>query len=218
MAKQVNVSAEELMKFSEEINSFSKHIEENCAGLNSVFCKVEGMLDSETGGIFASFLEKIQRMVQEKQPTLTDLESRVQQYAGFVTQLGKTLGPDRKNTPREQVAGWASGMVMRDHIQAADSPYQTVDAYRIAKTKTAVEVVSAAIEKVTGVSLKPALSPVGDAHVNAQFDTALELIDGQIALEHPERKIHRSGTPVPQKQIEQHTLLVNDIDDLWGGK
>ena len=71
------------------------------------------------------------------------------------------------------------------------------------------------VEAISGAAIKPKLVPTDEAYIDGQVDNAIKLIDGQIALKHPQKVIDRSGTSIPQEQIDSHTLVIDDASEPW---
>ena len=219
MAININVSVEELTGFADSISEFSKCIYHDCAELTSCFQKLNDTIDQETSDIFCASVKSIETILQENQNVLHDLETKVRNYAQLVDQLKKTAkeghGPAGKNTPKEKMTGALLGFVMHEHLKAADSEFQTVGGYALNKAIKMADAAVAAIGAVPGVQITPNLAPTDQAAINNQFDDAVKIIDGQMALD-PSNRINREPTPIPQEQIDSHTLVIDDLDHFLG--
>ena len=219
MARNINVSVEALTGFADSISEFSESIYHDCAELRSCFQKLNDTVDQETSDILHAAVKGIEVILQENQDALHNLETKVRNYAQLVDQLKKTAkeghDPAVKNTPKEKMAGALMGLVMHEHLKAADSEFQTVGGYALNKAINMANTAVAAIETVTGVQITPNLAPTDQAAIDGQFDDAVKMIDGQMALD-PSNRINREPTPIPQEQIDSHTLVVDDLDNFWG--
>ena len=219
MARNINVSAEKLTGFADSISEFSKCIYHDCAELRSCFQKLNDTIDQETSNILHAAVKGIEDILQENQDALNNLETRVRDYARLVDRLKKTAKEDErpavKNTPKEKMAGTLMGLVMHEHLKATDSEFQTVGGYALNKAKNIADVAVTAVEAVTGVQITPELAHPDKATINRQLDDAIKMIDGQMAL-NPSNRIIRGPTPIPQEQIDSHTLVIDDPYDPWG--
>ncbi len=211
MAKRINVSFEELTKLADYIHEFIQNIDCDCTELKLAFNKLHGTLDHETSDAFHLYIKNIENVLLEKKDTLNELESQIRQYAGFVALLNKSVKKNspttHKNTPKEKLAGVALSAAMEVHSQAIDSGMETTKGYVLKKA------VSGAVS-VLGNILGADMAYTDEKQVEEMMDNIFGGIDRHLATDHSNR-INRSPSPVPQEQIDSHTLIIDDPDNPW---
>ena len=213
---KIAVSPEQLEAFAGKIEEFKKAITIECESLQQQANALLPFFDETAGFALTRPTKEIVSIVTAIEDSLKELINNAYTYAGAVRNIQRKLEADQanKNTLKEKACGIACGVVMNEHIKAADSEYQTVEGYMIGKTKSIVDGVASVVETISGVTIKPQLVPTDEAHIEGQVDNVIKLVDGQIALKHPQKVIDRSGTPIPQEQIDSHTLVIDDASSL----
>ena len=214
---KIAVSPEQLEAFACQIEGFKKAVISECEYLQHQADAIRPFVDETTGRALARPVKEIAGIVTEKEDSLKELINNAYAYAGAVRNIQRKIAAEKEhqNTLKEKTCGLVCSAVMHEHIKAADSEFQTVEGYMIGRTKSIIDGVTTAVEAVTGVALKPQLVPTDEAHIDDQVDNAIKLIDGQIALQNPQKVIDRNGTKIPQAQIDSHTLIIDDVTEPW---
>lgn len=212
---KIAVSPEQLEAFARRIEEFKRKIALECDLLQQQADKLRPFVDETTALALVRPIKEIISIVEDNESSLKGLTDNAYAYAGTVRNIQRKIETEHRNTAKEKACGIACGVIMHEHIKAADSEYQTMGGYMISKTKSIVDGVASVVEAISGVTIKPQLVPTDEAHLDGQMDNAIKLIDGQIALEHPQKRIDRSGTPIPQEQIDSHTLVIDDASEPW---
>lgn len=212
---KIAVSPEQLEAFARRIEEFKKIIILECDILQQQADKFRPFVDETTGLALVRPVKEIISIVADNENSLKELSDNAYAYASTVRNIQRKIEAEHRYTPKEKACGIASGVIMHEHIKAVDSEYQTMDGYMISRTKSIVGNVASVVETISGVSLKPQLVPTDEAHIDGQMDNAIRLIDGQMALRHPHKRIDPSGTPIPQEQIDLNTLVIDDASEPW---
>lgn len=213
MARIVNVSIQELQKFADDIKIFSSNISRDCIEIETAFRQVEATLDAETAGAIRSYIQTIEKILEEKSIVLKNLELSIRQYAGFVKLLKEKSTNQHINTPKEKLCGFVNAMQIRDRIALMDSGYQTESVAKASVIQKRISTAIDLVECITGVNIKP-MAGCDQDYIQSQAQGLGDLIDGQIAVQNPEKVINRNSPP-PQEQIASHTLVIDDPNDPW---
>ena len=213
---KIAVSPEQLEAFAGQIEGFKKAVISECEYLQQQADAIRPFVDETTGLALVRPVKEIVGIVTEKEDSLKELINNAYTYAGAVRNIQRKIASEKEyqNTLKEKTCGLVCSAVMHEHIKAADSEYQTVEGYMIGRAKSIIDGVTTAVEAVTGVALKPQLVSTDEAHIDNQVDNAIKLIDGQIALENPQKRINRNGN-IPQEQVDSHTLVIDDANEPW---
>lgn len=211
---RLNVSPEYLERFSYSIEKFIKHVSNEYGQLQQQTNKLQCLVDEITSTALKQRIQEIDSIIFKQCEKLNVIVGNVNAYADRMREILHKVEL-YKSTMKEKVCEMACGVVMHEHVKAVDSQYQTMDGYILNKTKSVINSSVSIVETVTGVSIKPQLVSTDEAHIEGQVDNAIGFIDNQIALNNPQKVIDRSGTPIPQEQIESHTLIVNRNEDLY---
>ncbi len=212
---KIAVSPEQLEAFADKIEKFKKDIMSECEYLQQQADVIKPFVDETTGLALLLPAKEIVGVVAEKEDLLKELINNAYAYAGTVRDIQRKIAAEKahQNRLKEKACGTACSVVMYEHIKAMDSEYRTMDGYAISRAKSIIDGVTTAAEAVTGVTLKAQLVPTDEAHIDGQIDDAIKLIDAQIALCTPNKVINRSGTAIPQEQVDSHTLVIGDADE-----
>ncbi len=211
---KIAVSPEQLEAFACKIEEFKRAMMFECEHLQQQADAIRPFVDETTGLAIVRPVKEIIGIVTDKEALLEELSNCAHAYAGTVRNIQRRIAAEKgqQNTLKEKACGIACGVVMREHIKAVESEYQTTDGYMISKIKPIVDGVATAVEVITGVAIKPQLAPTDETHVDEQVEHAIKLIDGHIALKNPQKVIDRCGPPTPQEQIDSHTLFVHNAN------
>lgn len=214
---KIAVFPEQLEAFAGQLEGFKKAVISECEHLQQQADAIRSFVDETTGLALARPVKEIVGIVTEKEDSLKELINNAYAYAGAVRNIQRMIASkkEHQNTLREKTCGLVCSAVMHEHIKAADSEFQTVDGYMIGKTKSIVDGVASVVEAISGVAIKPRLVTTDEANIDGQVDNAIKLIDVQIALKHPQKVIDRSGTSIPQEQIDSHTLVIDNSSEPW---
>lgn len=214
---KIAVSPEQLIAFACKVKEFKRTIILECESLQQQADAIRPFVDERAGLALVRPVEEIINIVTDKEDSLKEIIYNAYAYAGAVHNIQQKLTAERErqNALKEKICGIACGAVMHERIKAADSDYQTMNGYTIGKIKSIVDGAATAVEVGTGVAIKPQLAPTDKAHIDGQVDNVIKLIDSQIALKNLNKVIDRSGTPIPQEQIDSHTLVVDHANEPW---
>lgn len=211
---KIAVSPEQLEAFACKIKGFKKAVISECEYLQQQTDAIRPFVDETTNLALVRPVKEIISIVADSENSLKELTNNAYAYAGTVRNIQRRIEVKKmhQNTLKEKVGGVAFGVVMQEHIEAVASEYQTMDGYMIGKAKSIIDSVATAVEAVTGTAVKPQFVPTDETHIDGQVGDAINLIDGQIALNNPQKVINRSGTPIPKEQSESHTLIIDAPD------
>ena len=106
------------------------------------------------------------------------------------------------HTLRENTAGFVAGVIMHNTIKGTDQGYEIAGSSIVRSVASGMVSVTATL---TGVEL----APLDQAQIDNAIDGIVRLADGQAAVKYPEKRIDRSPKPVPQEQIDSHTLVID---------
>ena len=212
---KLNVSPEHLAAFSYSAEKFKNRISNEYEQLQQKNKEFKCCIDDVTGDAFKLPIQKIGSVISKQCEELDTIIKDVNAYTDKVRMILHKVEAQR-NTVKENVCGMAVGVVMHEHIKASDSDYQTMEGYMLGKTKGAIiKVGSSVIEAVTGGAHTSQLVPNDETHLDDQVDNAIKLIDGHIALRNPQKVIDRSGTKIPQEQMDAHKLVIDGANGPW---
>lgn len=199
---KVAVSPKQLDAFGQSVEAFKKSILLECENLQQQTKAISGCVDDATALVLARPVQEIARIISDKDEALKCLAENAYAYAGKVRLIQQRIEQEKgnKNTLRETAVGVAAGAIMHQRISEMDQGYQTAGASTL---KTVASGAVSAISHLSGVELQ------ADEIDNA-MDSLVRLADGQAMINHPERRIDRSATPIPQEQIDSHTLVIDD--------
>lgn len=212
---KLSVSPDHLEAFAYSVEKFKNRISNEYEQLQKKNQELLRQLDDTTGGIFQPSIQKIGSIISEQCEGLDTLIKNVNVYTDKVRMVLHKLEAQR-NTVKESACGIAAGVVMHEYIKASDSDYQTMEGYMLGKAGGPItKTLSSAVGAVIGGTHTQQTAPSDDAHIDNQVDNAIKLIDGHIALRDPQKAIDRSGTKIPQAQIDSHTLVISDANSPW---
>lgn len=202
---KVAVSPEQLNAFGHSVEAFKKNVLLECENLQQQTQAISDCVDDATALALMRPVQEVARIISDNDEVLKSLAENAYAYAGKVRLIQQRIEQEKgnKNTLRETAAGVAAGAIMRQRISEMDQGYQTAGASTV---KTIASGVVSAISHLSGVELE------ADEIDNA-MDSLVRFADGQAMINHPERRIDRSATKIPQEQIDSHTLVIDDPDN-----
>lgn len=224
---KIAVSPEQLEAFAGRIEGFKKAVISECEYLQHQADAIRPFVDETTGRALARPVKEIAGIVTEKEDSLKELINNAYAYAGAVRNIRRKIAAEKEhhntlkekssdqhiNTPKEKLCGFVNAMQIRDRIASMDSGYQTKSVAKASvihkRLSTAIDVV----EFITGTNIKP-LAGCDEDNLESQGRAIGNFLDGQIALNNPQKRIDRSVT-VPQEQIDSHTLIIDDVTEPW---
>ena len=84
---QVNVDHQVVMQFATYVGNFSKSINFECNELRAATAKLSSTMDKENIASIQNTTEKIAQILEAADPTLKDLQEKVEGFAKIVMQL-----------------------------------------------------------------------------------------------------------------------------------
>lgn len=88
----VNVSLDELRKFSVYVENFRRYVDGDCEELQSAVNVLTATMDERSVSIILSMVKEITRLLQEQEPMLADLKDKVDMYGDFIARLKAVSG------------------------------------------------------------------------------------------------------------------------------
>jgi len=208
VAEFINTSPESLRTVAQSVSGYARTQTEVIDGCYRLLSAEAG--DIQTAG-FRDGLQEVCSMLSR----MRECQEEIDRFSGILRQKAEELealrsigaGAPSGSSFRTKVAGTVAGAVLRTHVNAAGSDRKSVAGYVMDTAKKVVDAVGSVADVLSGAS--PAPQGPGTQAVDGQVELGIGLIDGHFAGK-PGQSINREPTPVPQEQIDSHTLIVPD--------
>lgn len=208
---KLNVSPEHLAAFAYSTEKFKNRISNEYEQLQQNSKEFQCRIDDVTGDAFKLPIQKIGSIISKQCEELDTIIKDVNAYTDKIRMILHKMEL-HKNILKEKVCATVCATVIHKYIRVSDSEYQTVDGYLIDKAhmiKSIADLACETIKALSGSEVTPSFS------IDDLVNDIIKSIDGHLAIKPLTKKIDRSGTKIPQAQIDSHILVIDDVNEPW---